>query len=174
MYETAAELDELQELLDESLSRSTEHLRSIVVPGERTLPAGELVQLLAGMCTLTIATVTASGEPRVSGIDGHLLHGRWVFGTARSAAKARQLAARPAVSVAHLRGEALGVFTHGRVEILNPREGPHDPAWPDVLEYLTDHYGESPLSWGEVVYYRLRPHWMVAYANREKLAQQPR
>jgi hypothetical protein len=165
MFETQAELDELQALLDASLSGSTAHLRSIVTPGERTVGARRLVDVLTGMRTLSIATVTASGEPRISGIDGHFLHGRWVFGTDRSAAKARHLAARPAVSVAHLRGEELGVFTHGAVEVLNPAGGPPDPAWPAILGHLTDHYGRSPLTFGgDVVYYRLRPHWMVAYA----------
>lgn len=169
MYETETELDELQALLDTSLSRSTAHLRSIVVAGERTLTARQLVRVVTGMCTLAISTVTAVGEPRISGIDGHFLHGRWIFGTAKSAAKAAHLQARPAASVAHLRGEDLGVFTHGTVETLNPAGGPHDPEWPGVLDHLTDHYGESPLGWGDVVYYRLRPHWMVAYADPEKI-----
>jgi hypothetical protein len=53
------------------------------------------------MCTLAISTVTARCEPRISAIDGHFLHGRWIFGTDRSAAKAQHLDARPAVSVAH-------------------------------------------------------------------------
>ena len=30
---------------------------------------------------------------------------------------------------------------------------------------MTDYYGSSPLSWGDVVYYRLRPHWMVTFAS---------
>ncbi|MBV9846335.1 MAG: pyridoxamine 5'-phosphate oxidase family protein [Kutzneria sp.] len=164
MDETEAELDELQTLLDTSLSRATAHLRSIVVPGERTLTARQLVDTVTGMCTLAISTVTAKGEPRISGIDGHFLHGRWIFGTDRSAAKARHLAARPAVSVAYLRGEELGVFTHGTAEVLNPSGGPDDPRWPDVLAYLTGHYGQSPTDWGDVVYYRLRPHWMAVYS----------
>ena len=99
MMESEAELEELQQLLDASLSRSTAHLRSIIKPGERTLTARQLVGVITGMCTLSIATVTAEGEPRISGIDGHFLHGRWIFGTDRGAAKARQLSARPAVSV---------------------------------------------------------------------------
>lgn len=169
MYETDSELDELQALLDTSLAQSTPHLRSIVVAGERTLTARQLVDVLTGMCTLAISTVTADSEPRISGIDGHFLHGRWIFGTARSAAKAAHLAARPAASVAHMRGEDLGVFTHGAVETLNPAGGPDDPEWPGVLEHLTGHYGESPLGWGDVVYYRLRPHWMVAYADPDKI-----
>ena len=106
----------------------------------------------------------ARGEPRVSGADGHFLHGRWIFGTDRSAAKARHFAARPAVSAAYLRGEELGVFTHGRVEELNPPGAPADPHWPAILEHLTEHYGTSPYSWGDVVYYRIRPDWMVVFA----------
>ncbi|HET9894303.1 MAG TPA: pyridoxamine 5'-phosphate oxidase family protein [Streptosporangiaceae bacterium] len=166
MDETEAELDWLQDLLDRSLARSTEHLRSIITPGERTLTAGQLVAVCDRMCTLSISTVTASCEPRVSAVDGHLRHGRWLFGTDRSAAKARHLAARPAVSVAHLRGEELGVFAHGYAEPLNPAGGPDDPDWPATLAYLTEYYGSSPLSWGDVIYYRLRPRWMVAYASK--------
>jgi hypothetical protein len=33
-----------------------------------------------------------------------------------------------------------------------------------IWDYLTGHYGDSPLNWGDVVLFRLRPHWMVAYA----------
>ncbi|MGI8697816.1 MAG: pyridoxamine 5'-phosphate oxidase family protein [Mycobacteriales bacterium] len=50
---------------------------------------------LQGMRTLSVATVTARGEPRISAVDGHLLHAKFVFTTAGSAAKARQLRARP-------------------------------------------------------------------------------
>ncbi|MEH0936495.1 pyridoxamine 5'-phosphate oxidase family protein [Micromonospora psammae] len=163
MRETPEELTELQDLLDSSLSRSTSHLRSIIA--ERTLTAGQLTQVLTGMCTLALSTVTAKGEPRISGVDGHFLHGRWHFGTAHSAAKARHLAARPAASVAHLRGEDLGVFTHGRVEILNPQDGEPAADWPDLLAYLKDFYGSDAFDWDrEVVYYRLHPHWMSVYA----------
>jgi hypothetical protein len=159
MRETPEELADLQTLLDASLSRSTAHLRSIVA--ERTVTAEQLTRILTGMCTLALSTVTATGEPRISGVDGHFLHGRWLFGTARTAAKARHLAARPAASVAHMRGEDLGVFTHGTVEILSPSAAD----WPELLAYLKDFYGDNAFDWeNEVVYYRLQPHWMTAYA----------
>lgn len=164
MHETEAELDALDALLARSLSGATAHLRSIIRPGERTLTARQLTAVLSGMCVLALSTVTASGEPRVSAVDGHFLHGCWVFSTDRSAAKARQLARRPAASAAYLRGETLGVFTHGTAETLNPRAGPADPEWGSVLEYLTRQYGESPLNWGDVVVYRLRPQWMTVFA----------
>ncbi|MEU4514966.1 pyridoxamine 5'-phosphate oxidase family protein [Nonomuraea wenchangensis] len=163
MHETPEELKRLQSLLDASLSRSTSHLRSIV--SEHTLTAEQLTQVLTGMCTLALSTVTAKGEPRISGADGHFLHGMWHFGTSRGAAKARHLAARPAASVAHMRGEDLGVFTHGTVEILNPLDGEPAPDWPELLAYFKDFYGADAFDWeSEVVYYRLRPHWMTVYA----------
>ncbi|MEU8141160.1 pyridoxamine 5'-phosphate oxidase family protein [Nonomuraea sp. NPDC048901] len=164
MRETREELKELQVLLDASLSVSTSHLRSIIST-ERTLTAEQLTGVLTGMCTLALSTVTAKGEPRISGVDGHFLHGKWHFGTARKAAKARHLAARPAVSAAHMRGEDLGVFTHGTVEILNPFGGEPAEDWPDLLAYFKDFYGGDFFDWdNEVVYYRLHPHWMTAYA----------
>jgi hypothetical protein len=163
MRESSEELEALQALLDASLSRSTAHLRAIVA--ERTVTAEQLTRILTGMCLLAVSTVTAKGEPRISGADGHFLRGKWYFGTARSAAKARHLAARPAASVAHMRGEDLGVFTHGKVETLNPEDGEPVADWPEVLAYLKDFYGEDAFDWdADVVYYRLRPHWMTVYA----------
>jgi len=164
VYETEAELAGLQDLLDESLAGAGQHLRGIIRPGERTLTAAQLVGVITGMCTLAVSSVTARCEPRVSGADGHFLHGCWIISTARSAVKARHFAARPAVSVAHLRGDDFGVFTHGTVHELNPAGGPDDPGWPAIHSHLTRHYGSDPLSWGDVVAYRVRPHWMVAYA----------
>ena len=165
MFETEAELAEMQTLLDASLTRATEHLRSIIRAGERTLTAAQMSLACRGMCTLAISTVTANCEPRISAVDGHLLHGQWYFSTARGAAKARHLSARPGVSIAFLRGEEIGIFAHGTAEAMNPAGGLDDPDWPALLRYMTDYYGSSPLIWGDVVYYRLLPKWMVAFAS---------
>ena len=163
MYETAEELAELDALLTSSLRCASKHLRSIVTEGERTLNAAELTAVLTDMRALALATVTAGGEPRISGVDGHLLHGRWVFTTAGGAVKARHLRARPAVSAAHVVGDDLGIFTHGRVEFLTTA----DAGFASVEEHLVGHYGSSPSSWGDdIVYARIQPHWMVAYAFR--------
>ena len=160
MLETAAEITALQDLLDASRASGTTHLRSIITD-ERALTARDLVALLTGMRVLSVATVTARGEPRISGLDGHFLHATWTFSTDGSAAKARHMRARPAVSVAHIDGEELAVFGHGRVEQM--REG--DPDWAATLEHWTAHYGGSPLEWGDDIrLYRFRPQWMVGYA----------
>jgi hypothetical protein len=160
MLETADEVASLQELLDASRTSATTHLRTIITD-DRALTARDLVALLTGMRVLTVATVTAGGEPRISALDGHFLHATWTFSTDGSSAKARHMRARPAVSVAHVDGEELALFSHGRVEQM--RAG--DPDWAETLEHWTAHYGESPLGWGDDVrLYRLRPHWMVGYA----------
>ena len=160
MKETAAEVSELQVLLDAAYGRSTEHLRNIITDSRR-LDAGELVRVLTGMCTLNLATVTARGEPRISAVDGHFLHARWVFTTSGSAAKARHLKARPAASISYVDGERIGVFSHGEVEFLTTEH----PEFAGIEEHLTSHYGSSPSSWGDdIVYCRLQPTWMVGYA----------
>jgi len=166
MRETEDELDTLQRLLDASLASSTEHLRAIITD-RRTLTARDLARLLTGMRVLSVATVTAAGEPRISALDGHLLHATWTFSTSGTAAKARHLRARPAASVAHIDGERMALFGHGRAEEM--RES--DPDWAETLEHWTAHYKSSPLSWGDDIrIYRFRPHWMVAYAaDRDEL-----
>jgi general stress protein 26 len=159
MLETRAEIEALQALLDTSRAGATGHLRSIV-DDDRTVSAAQLVQLLAGMKVLSVATVTAKGEPRVSALDGHFLHGTWTFSTAGQSAKARHLARNPAVSVAHLDGEELALFSHGTAELL--RRGPE---LDEVEAHWTAHYGSSPFSWGDDIrMYRLRMSWAVAYA----------
>jgi general stress protein 26 len=163
MLETPDDLARLQTLLDASHARSTEHLRDIINDG-RTLSAAQIAALLTGMKVITAATVTAHGEPRISAMDGHFLHGTWTFSTSRTSAKARHLARRPAVSVAHVDGEALAVFSHGHVvELAGDELAAVDAHW-------TAHYGSSPLTWGEVVMWRFEPTWMVGYAfQREAL-----
>jgi general stress protein 26 len=163
MLETPEDLSRLQTLLDDSHAQATEHLRGII-NDDRTLSAEHIAGLLTGMKVVSAATVTVHGEPRISAMDGHFLHGTWTFSTSRSAAKARHLAARPAISVAHVDGEALAVFSHGRAVELAGDELRR------VDEHYTAHYGSSPLSWGDVVMYRLEPTWMVGYAfKRDEL-----
>jgi general stress protein 26 len=161
MLESESEIAALQELLDRSHRGATGHLREII--NDRTrLSAAELVRLLTGMKVLSVATVTRGGEPRISALDGHFLHGTWTFGTSGEAAKAKHLAARPAVSVAHVDGERMAVFAHGRAERM--RDG--DPDWDETLAHWTAHYDSNPLTWGDDIrMYRLRPEWMVGYAG---------
>jgi len=158
--ETPDELDALQRLLDMSISSSGAHLTGIVTDPRR-LSARQLVAALTGMKVLVVATTTAAGEPRTSCVDGHFLHGTWMFGTAAAAHKARHLRARPALSVTHADGERMALFTHGYGEYITAQ----DPRFQPFDEYFIAHYGSSPRDWGpDPVFVQVRPTWMVGYA----------
>jgi len=161
MRETPAELAALQELFDTSLGRSGEHLRSIIHQGSRTPTAEVVCRELEGMKVLVVATVAADGRPRTSAVDGHFLHGRWVFTTSGDAVKCRDLRRNPGVSASYVDGERFAIFTHGDAEFLEPGLGDFD----EVEAHLTGHYGASPSTWGpSIAYLRIVPRWSVAYA----------
>ena len=160
MNETPEELDALQRLLDASIGSAGRHLTAIITQPRR-LSARQLVTALTGMKVLVVATVTAAGEPRTSCVDGHFLHGTWMFGTAGYARKARDLQARPAISATHVDGEQLAAFTHGQAEYITP----DDPRFEPFDKHFIGHYGSSSRDWGpEPVFVEIRPEWMVGYA----------
>ncbi|MBN9620630.1 MAG: pyridoxamine 5'-phosphate oxidase family protein, partial [Actinobacteria bacterium] len=154
MKETPDELAALQELLDASFARASGHLVSIMSEPRR-LTAQRLSVELPSPAVLNIATVTARGEPRLSAVDGHFLHGHWYFTTERRSPKARQLTARPAISASYTPRDGYGVFCHGHVVEL---EG-------DERQMLHDHfvltYGMDPGELGEIYYARVDADWLV-------------
>lgn len=164
--ESEGEVQALQRLLDQSRSAATGHLRSII-NDQRALSAQHIVSLLTGMKVVALATVTARAQPRISAVDGHFLRGTWTWSTSGTSAKARDLAARPSVSVAYIDGEQLAVFAHGTAVRLDPS----DSRWDETLDHWTEHYGGSPLNWGDDIrLYRLSLEWMVGYAfERDRL-----
>jgi uncharacterized pyridoxamine 5'-phosphate oxidase family protein len=112
MHETPEDLAWLQQLLDDSYARAGEHLLSIHTP-ELRLDAARLAAMLTGVRVLSLATVTAKGEPRVGPVDGIFYRGRWHFGSAQNSVRFRHIRARPQVSAAHTIGEELAVTVHG-------------------------------------------------------------
>jgi hypothetical protein len=159
VYETAAELDGLQQLLDASFARASDHLTSIMRPEQR-LSAGQLVADLTGIMVLNVATVTSRGEPRISAVDGHFLHGRWHFTTDGDSPKARQLRARPATSASYTPRDGYGVFCHGRANYLE--RGSTD--FTVLYDHCVGTYGQSPDEWGaNIAYIRIEPAWLVGF-----------
>jgi hypothetical protein len=146
MLETEAELDALQELLDRSRSGATEHLRGII-DDQRALSARDIASLLQDMKVLSPATVTARGEPRISAVDGHFLHGTWTWSTDGPSAKARHLAVRPAVREAERAAEPRGCRSSG--PMVTNRSAPPDRVLPHITyrdvaaasEWLTAVFG---------------------------------
>lgn len=161
VFETPAELADLQALLDRSFAASSEHLRDIMSEPRR-LTAERLAAELPSPAVLNIASVTARGEPRVSAVDGHFLHGHWYFSTSASSPKARQLTARPAISASYTPRDGYGVFCHGRAVVLAAGSERQ------MLDrHLAETYGGE---WAEqfetisIFYARIDADWLVGFA----------
>ncbi len=160
MRETPAELDALQVLLDASFASASEHLRSIMEP-HRRLTAQRLSTELPSPAVLNIATVTARGEPRVSAVDGHFLHGHWYFSTSGQSPKSRQLVARPAISAAFTPRDGYGVFCHGTAALLPPGHPERDA----LVAHWVEVYGMELDAMGpDITCFRIDPHWLVGFA----------
>ena len=159
MNETADEIAAVQDLLDRSFARASPHLTSIMAEPRR-LTAQRLVDELPSPAVLNIATVTARGEPRISAVDGHFMHGHWYFTTSGLSPKARQLRARPAISASYTPRDGYGVFCHGHVVELEP--GPERQM---VIDHFLETYGQSPEEWGPGIFYaRIDASWLVGFA----------
>jgi hypothetical protein len=161
MHETPEELATLQQLIDASFAAASDHLRAIMEP-QRRLTAERIIAEVPSPAVLNVATVTRRGEPRLSALDGHFLHGRWYVTTAGNSPKAKQIAARSAVSASYTPRDGYGIFCHGDATMV---EG-------DERQMLIDHctrvYGRSPETFGEgIAYVRIQPKWFVGFAFSE-------
>jgi len=159
MYETTDEVDALQAMFDAHLARANPHMTGIVTP-ERRLSARQVVTYLQGTKHVAFATVTSKGEPRVSPLDALFIHGRFVMGTGGGATKVAHLRRNPACSAVHMDGDRIAVAVNGTVEWLTRAHPDHD----EVHRIWTATYGGDPYEWGDVVFFRIAPATMWAYA----------
>jgi hypothetical protein len=146
MYETAAELLGLQQLLDQSAAGAGPHLREIITD-DRRLTAREVCDRLQGMCLLVVATVTGDGRPLVGPVDGYLLHGSFFFSSSRDSVRMRHLSVRPAVSATYLPGEQLAVTVHGRAELFDVADPDHGLLRRAMLDYYLPKQGAAFERW---------------------------
>lgn len=161
MRETPAELAELQRLIDASFATASAHLRGIMEP-QRRLTAERIVADVPSPAVLNVATVTRTGAPRISAVDGHFRHGRWYFTTAGDSPKARHLAARPAISASYTPRDGYGIFCHGTATLLDGDERQQ------LIDHCTAVYGRSPETFGEgIAYLRIDADWLVGFAFSE-------
>jgi general stress protein 26 len=159
MFETEAEIETLQAMLDAHLARANPHMTGIVTP-ERRLTAQQVVTYLQGTKHVAFATVTSKGEPRVSPLDALFIHGRFTVSTARSATKIAHLRRNPAASAVHVDGDRIAVAVNGTVEWIERDHPDHD----EIHAAWTAQYESDPYTWGDVVLFRINPDTMWAYA----------
>lgn len=160
MFETDAELAELDALFEAHMARANPHMTGIVTP-ERRLNARQVTRYLQGTKHVAFATVTSRGEPRVSPLDSLFIHGRFTLSTGGRATKVAYLRRNLACSAVHMDGDRIAVAVNGQVEWI-PREHPdHD----EIHAAWTRQYESDPYSWSDdVVIFRIEPATMWAYA----------
>ena len=163
MFETEAELDELQSMLDAHMATANPHMRAIITK-DRRLNARQVATYLQGTKHVAFATVTSRGEPRVSPLDALFIHGRFTMGTDSVATKYQHLRRNPACSAVHMDGDRVAVAVNGEVEWLTREHPDHD----EVHRTWTETYGSDPYTWGNVVLFRIKPSAMWAYAFKSK------
>ena len=160
--ETAAEMNTLQRLIDESHARVKPHMRGIIHPGKYSLTAGQVVRLFAGMRTIAVAAPAPNGDPLVGPMDGWFLHGKVFWSSGGDAIRVKGLRTRPRASVVYFEGERFAIIAHGHAELMY--EGHPDVGEIDAI--FRDHYESSAFDWSEHgVYVRLDADRFYTYSR---------
>lgn len=162
MHESAEDLAALQRLIDESHSAGNPHLRSIW-SDERRLSAQDLSERLTGVVIVDLATVTSDGRPIVGPVDGLFYRGRFYVGSSPESLRARHIAARPHISLAHTVGEELAVVVHGMARTVDLHGDPENAG---IKRYYVETYGETWEEWSTgALYWRVDPSKMFTFGG---------
>ena len=163
MYESATDLDNLQSLLDASIEQAGSFLRDAMEIDRRTLSARQIVNLLDGLRTVSLASVTARGEPRVAPITAMFVQGRYYIPTVKSAARSQHLRKRPATSLAEYDGNDHAIIIHGQAALIDSGH-PDFTRIDEMFTRLTTEIGPGEWGGGGPVYVRVDPAVMYATA----------
>ncbi|HLF71439.1 MAG TPA: pyridoxamine 5'-phosphate oxidase family protein [Dehalococcoidia bacterium] len=161
MFETEAQLDGLQALIDASFANAGAHLLSISRP-DRRLSARQVATLLQGTRHVAFATVTSKGEPRVAPLDGLFLWGRFHVGTDGRSLRARHLRRNPNVSLTHFQGDDFSIVVHGRATIIEKGDADADAidaVWREIYKMSAFDLAEN------VIFARVEPTHMFTFAQ---------
>ena len=162
MRETAAELAELQALIDRSHVRAKPHMAGIIHPGKYSLSAAQVVKLFDGMKTIAVAAPAPNGDPLVGPMDGWFLHGKFFFSSGGDAVRISGLRTRPRASAVYFEGERFAITAHGHAELMY--EGHAQVAEIDAI--FREHYGSSAFDWSaHGVYVRLDADRFYTYSR---------
>jgi len=166
VHELPADIEALQQILDQSYAAAGAHLLRIHTP-ERRLSAENVVDRLTGMCLLTLATVTADCRPIVGPVDGIFYRGAFHFGSSPDSVRFRHIRTRPHVSATHVPGEELAITVHGRAVPVDIHADERGGFRRTLLEVYVPRYGpdweEEFLDSGPV-YARIEADRMFAFA----------
>jgi hypothetical protein len=110
LFETAAELATLQELLDESVDRAGERLHAIWDANDRLMAAQ--LSGFQGVRLVAVATVNSDGEPRVAPRGAAFLHGKFYLAANTASVMVKRLSMKPLLAVTYFE-DRLMIVAHG-------------------------------------------------------------
>ncbi len=163
MRETPEEVEELQRLIDKTMAKINPHFAAIVTP-KRRLTAQQVVTHLEGTRIVAFATVSAKGEPGSHHWIRLFIHGRFTLSTDVTATRIGHLRANPACSGVYMETDKFAVVANGTVEWIERDHPDHD----EIHGAWTAQYGSDPYTWGNVVFFRIQPTSMWAYAFKPR------
>ncbi|MGH2631803.1 MAG: pyridoxamine 5'-phosphate oxidase family protein, partial [Tepidiformaceae bacterium] len=109
---------------------------------------------------VSFATVNSKCEPIVSPLDGWFIHGQFIVSTGGTALRAQHIRRNAAVSLAHVVGDDIGIWVHGRARFAERGEALTD----EYDRIATATYCSSPFGWGDVAILPIEARAMFAYA----------
>ena len=115
MFETAEELESLQDLLDASFEKSTERGVAIYGPNQR-LSAPQLAGF-RGVRLVAVASVNRRGQPRVAPRAAAFLHGRFYLAANSRSVTVQRLRVNPEMAVSYFENHFL-LMGHGTMTFL--------------------------------------------------------
>jgi uncharacterized pyridoxamine 5'-phosphate oxidase family protein len=159
VFETDEEILELQRLFDETMMSASPLMRNVVNPRQR-LSAHQVAAYLQGTKRVAFVAVGPEREPHLSPLDALFIHGRFTMSTDARADKVRHLRSNPHCSAVHMDADRIAVVASGLVEWM-PRDHPDHEV---IHRTWTEVYQSDPYSWGDIVFFRIQPTLMWAYA----------
>lgn len=161
MNETPEDIQQLQDLLERSITKAGAFLRQSFQMPDHSLSARQLIHFWQGMQTIALATVTRQGEPRVAPISAVLSRGHFYIPTVATAARTKHILHHPAVSFTLYQENDFAVIAHGTATIIEPNH----PIFADVDTLQREITGKSVQEWGEGVFLQITPKTLFTYAR---------
>ncbi|MEV7021970.1 pyridoxamine 5'-phosphate oxidase family protein [Kitasatospora sp. NPDC093558] len=161
MYETAEDLARLQDLIDDSARRASPGLRASFGLPEQSLSAAQLVRACDGVFRVVLATVTAAGEPRCAPVGALFVRGRLYIPTTAGTLRARNLAARPGLSLSLADDDGFALIAHGTGALVTPA----DPGFGEVEDAQFAARGARVGDWGQGLFVEARLGSLFTYAR---------
>lgn len=162
MYETGADKQYLQQLIDKSINKAGVFLKRSFEMPEHSLSAEQFIGYLNKKITVSLATVSKNNAPRVAPIGAIFYRGHFCIPTLEVAARSKMLRRNPNTSLSYYEDVDLAIIIHGQSEFITPS----DDGFQQMDAQHQAIFGNSVADWGDdAVYLRVLPDVLFTYAR---------